>query len=205
MLDHFCRQYENFILIGDFNCETWDDVISDFVDDYELASLVRSPTCFKSDSPRCIDLILTNTKSSFQATTTIETGLSDFHNMIVTVLKGGHVKRGPKIISYRDYSRFSTVDFRNHLMHMLSSELGWNEVLNEHAPVKKKYIRANDGPFMTKALRKENMHRTRLRDKYNNDSSEENFKAFKKQRNKCVKLLRRAKFDYSGPSERDSY
>ena len=59
-----------------------------------------------------------------------------------------------------------------------------------------KYIRAKDGPFMTKALRKENMHRTRLRNKYNNDSTEENFKAFKKQRNKCVKLLRRIKFDY---------
>ena len=169
MLDHYCRQYENFILIGDFNCEIGDDVINDFVDSYELASLVRSPTCFKSDSPRCIDLILTNTKSSFQARTTIETGLSDFHTMIVTVLKGGHVKRGPKIISYRDYSRFSAVDFRTHLIHMLSSELGGNEdygafkavvmtVLNEHAPVKKKYIRANDGPFMTKALRKENMH-----------------------------------------------
>ena len=92
-------------------------------------------------------------------------------------------------------------------MHMLSSELDGNEdygafkamvmaVLNEHAPVKKKYIGANDWPFMTKALRKENMHRTRLRNKYNNDSTEENFKAFKKLRNKCMKLLRRAKFDY---------
>ena len=123
-------------MIGDFNCEIGDDVISDFVDSYDLASLVRSPTCFKSDSSRCIDLILTNTKSSFQATTTIETGLSDFHTMIV--------KRGPKIISYRDYSRFSAGDFRAHLLHMLSSELGGNEdygafkavvmaVLNEHA------------------------------------------------------------------------
>ena len=36
-------------------------------------------------------------------------------------------------------------------------------VLNEHAPVKQKYIRANDRPFMTKALRKENMHRIKLK------------------------------------------
>ena len=87
-------------------------------------------------------------------------------------------------------------------MHMPSSELGGNEdygafkavvmaVLNEHARVKKKYIRTNDGPFMTKALRKENMHRTRLRNKYNNYRTEENLTAFKKQRNKCVNLLRR--------------
>ena len=70
MFNHYCRQYEKFILIGDFNCEIGDDVINDFVDSYELASLVWSPTCFKFDSPRCIDLILTNMKSSFQATTT---------------------------------------------------------------------------------------------------------------------------------------
>ena len=38
-------------------------------------------------------------------------------------------------------------------------------VLNEHAPVKQKYVRANDGPFMTKALLKENMHRTELRNR----------------------------------------
>ena len=56
-----------------------------------------------------------------------------------------------------------------------------------------------DGPFMTKALRKENMHRTKLRNRYYNDHrTEENLKAYKKQRNKCVKLLRKAKFDYYG-------
>ena len=64
-----------------------------------------------------------------------------------------------------------------------------------HLRIKTKYIRANDGPFTTKALRKENMHRARRCNKYNNDSAEENLTAFKKQRNKCVKLLRRAKFD----------
>ncbi len=127
--------------------------------------------------------------------------------MVVTVLKGGYVKKGPKIITYRDYSRFSTEHFRIHLFNKLSQELvesgdyGAFEavvmgVLNEHAPVKKKSIRANDGPFMTKELRKEHMHRTRLRNKYNKNRTEENLKAFKKQRNKCVKLLRKAKFDY---------
>ena len=207
MLDHYCRKYENLVLIGDFNSEIDEDAIGTFIENYNLASLVRSPTCFKSDSPRCIDLILTNRRKNFQSTVTIETGLSDFHVMIVTLLKGGYVKRGPKIVTYRDYRKFSAVDFKNQLLYMLSPELSENEdygafeavvmgVLNEHAPVKKKYIRANDGPFMTKALRKEHMHRTKLRNKYNGSRTEENLKAFKKQRNKCVKLLRRVKFDY---------
>ena len=65
VLDHYCHQYESLILIGDFNCEIDGDSIRSFVDNYNLNSLVRSPTCFKSDNPRCIDLILTNRNRSF--------------------------------------------------------------------------------------------------------------------------------------------
>ena len=45
-----------------------------------LANLVKVPTCFKSDNPRCIDLILKNNRKCFKGTRTIETGLSDFHS-----------------------------------------------------------------------------------------------------------------------------
>ena len=56
-------------------------------------------TCFKSpDNPKTIDLILTNKKRSFMGSSTVETGLSDFHAMIFTVLKGGFVKKGPKTV-----------------------------------------------------------------------------------------------------------
>ena len=40
------------------------------------------------------------------------------------------------------------------------------EVLNRHAPLKMKYLRANGQPFMTKKLRKEHMKRSRLRNVY---------------------------------------
>ena len=64
------------------------------------------------------------------------------------------------------------MNFKENLVHMVSFEFSEIEdhgafeawvlrVLNEHAPVKKKSIRANDGPSMTKALRKEHMHRTK--------------------------------------------
>ena len=111
-LDYFSTKYENVILIGDFHCEAEEEVISGFMDSYNLKNLVRYPTCFKSSHPRSIDLILMNRKSSFRNTVTIETGLSDFHAMIVTVVKGGCVKRGPNIVTDGDNSKFSTVDFK---------------------------------------------------------------------------------------------
>ena len=36
-------------------------------------------------------------------------------------------------------------------------------ILNKHVPIKLKYIRANDGPFMNKELRKEIMIRSKLK------------------------------------------
>ena len=40
------------------------------------------------------------------------------------------------------------------------------EVLDRHAPKKQKYIRANNSDYITKALRKEIMHRSRNRNKF---------------------------------------
>ena len=37
------------------------------------------------------------------------------------------------------------------------------QVLNNHAPVKKKIVRFNNSPFMIKTLRKAIMHRSRLK------------------------------------------
>ena len=102
-------------------------------------------------------MFLTNKTSGFQSTITIEVGLSDFHLMILTVLKSGFVKRGPRFVTYRDYSKFDPIKFRNDLKSNLakSSEAyseyeNFNyvveEVLNNHVPLKQKYLRANDSP-----------------------------------------------------------
>ena len=70
---------------------------------YRLKSLIKDPTCFKkAESPSCIDLILTNNPYSFQISWVIETGLSDFHEMIVSVMKTTFQKLKPRIVQYRD-------------------------------------------------------------------------------------------------------
>ena len=40
------------------------------------------------------------------------------------------------------------------------------KTLDEHAPIKQKVVRANDKPYMTKALRKAIMLRSSLKNKY---------------------------------------
>ena len=51
-------------------------------------NIVKEPTCYKSlSNPSCIDLVITNSSSSFQNTKTISIGLSNFCKMAITVLK----------------------------------------------------------------------------------------------------------------------
>ena len=66
-------------------------------------------------------------------------------------------------------------------------------IFNKHVPIKLKYIRANDGPFMNKELRKEIMIRSKLKNIFNREKTDASFLAYKKQRNKCTTLLRKAK------------
>ena len=207
-LDHYLAFYDNIILLGDFNSEVKETSMSDFCEIYNLKNLVKDPTCFKNPhNPSCIDLILTNKYRSFQNTMVIETGLSDCHKMTLTVLKSNFKKGPPKIISYRDFKSFSNEHFLNELNANLSIydinniEYDLFEgvlmlLLNRHAPLKFKYVRANESPFMNKELRKSVMLRSKLKNDFNIKKTESAKLAFKMQRNHCTSLFRKAKREY---------
>ena len=76
---------------------------------------------------------------------------------------------------YRDYKHFDRCKFKNNLNGKLSDgisnyesfETTFTEVLNKHAPLRKKHLRANHAPYITKTLRKVMiMHRSQLEKKY---------------------------------------
>ena len=130
----------------------------------------------------------------------METGLSDFHRMIVTVMKTFFQRFPPKIRHYGDYSNYDNNIFHVSLFNELSKlnieAMDFNkfvtvciDTLNNHAPRKKKYIRSNHLPLMNKELSEEIMHRTRLQYNFLRNRSDENKIKYSKQRNYCVSLL----------------
>ena len=115
-LDIYNTLYDKLCLVGDFNTEENESVISTFLDLYHLKNLVKDKTCFKSlNRPTCFDLILTNCHRSFKHTVATSAGMSDHHKMIVTVLKTSFKKSKPRIITYRRYKTFDRNDFRDDL------------------------------------------------------------------------------------------
>ena len=174
--------------------------LEEFCASYNLNNLIKEPTCFKNiDNPTLIDHIFTNHPKSFYSSSVYETGLSDFHKLILTVLKTFHVKLKSKIIQYRDFNHFDNTSFRADLLqelplkNVLPGEFEKfkyvsSKVLDIHAPIKEKHVRCNQSPFMSKQPRKAIMTRTRLLNKYRKYNSAENLFDYKRQRNLCVKL-----------------
>ena len=207
-LDELNSKYDNILVRGDLNSEMSEPSLDEFCQTYNLVSVVNKPTCSKNPkNPSCIDLMLTNKQERFLKANTIETGLSDFHKMVVSVFKTSFKKQKPKIVTYRDYKRFANEKFREILITYLSTgkNISYDafenlvlQALDKMAPIKQKHIRGNQSSFMNKDIHKPIMTRTRLRNRFLKEPTQMNRLAYKKQRNYCVSLMRQNKKQYYG-------
>ena len=69
----------------------------------------------------------------------------------------GFQKKLPKIITYRDYKKFVNAKFLDDVNNFAFDKLDVSKfketifkIFDKHAPIKQKYLRANEAPFMTK-------------------------------------------------------
>ena len=92
--------------------------------------------------------------------------------MIITVLKTTFPKAKPRVVPYRDFSKYKKEDFGGELKVNLQSKGQKNyesfeniflDVFSSHAPTKKKVIMANQKPYVTKEMRKAIMLRSQFR------------------------------------------
>ena len=116
IISKLSNNYEKLILVGDFNMTTSNPILSQFLDTIALSPLNIDPTCFKkSGSPSCINLLFTNFKPSFMKTNVFETGISDHHKMISTIMKLHFTRESPTAKYYRDYRKFDIDYFSSEL------------------------------------------------------------------------------------------
>ena len=203
-LNTFSISYNHITLIGDFNMTPENKSLTYFNNSSNFQHLISEPTCFKSIKPSQIDHILTNHKKSFMKSSTMETGISDFHKMIFTIIKYTFTKGKAKTLYYRNLKNINQSDFNSRLKQNINeNDLNFDslcsaikESLNFFAPLKKKKVRHNNNKFMTKHLRKAIMNRSRLRNKYNKNRTNENWSNYARQRNLCVKILKKSKKHY---------
>ena len=133
-IQFYSKDYENILLMGDYNADITETNMSSFCEIYHLTDIIKQPTCFKNPSnPSCIDH-----------------PSCIFHKLIATVMKLHIPKQQAKIIKYRNYKGFNETKFRSELTNILDlnihesknikffKNIFW-KVLNKHAPIKTKY------------------------------------------------------------------
>ena len=101
----------------------------------------------------------------------------------------------PRNVTYRNYKNYDNDVFRSEIQSFCSlneTDLGLFKksvvcIFNKHAPIRKKYLHANESPFMTKELHNAIMKRSRYRNKFFKDKSQTSRENSKIQRNLCKK------------------
>ena len=191
--------------MDDYNVDGKETNVKVFSNQLLLKALNEKPTSFKNfNNPSCIDLFLTNSSKSFEKFLTLESGMSDFHRLIITILKVKPGKVPPRIINYRDYKNFESEALSSKLQVSLknfdmnnSSFIEFKTIFMEHlnkvAPLKTYYLRANYSKFMTKELSRAIMQRTNLQNQFFKKRTSEAKLKYNKQRNLYVSLFRKAK------------
>ena len=162
-------KYENLIVIRDFNIDIKSsnsdkDKLENFCNLFNLKNLVHLETCFMKNNKFIINLILTNKILHFQKTHVVETGLSKYHKMISTFFKACSSKLRTEVIYYRSYKKLNFLcllkkanfgffknDPNQNYNHLTDKFLG---IVNKHVPLKIKFVRGNNAPFMNREFQK---------------------------------------------------
>ena len=96
----------------------------------------------------------------------------------------------PNVVNYRDYQKFRSDEFKAEFdSEMLKHDINNMEyqyffgisveILSKHTPMKQKYLRANQGRFLTKNVLQAIMNRSGLRNNYLSDRTEMSQKEYK--------------------------
>ena len=208
------KDYSNYIVCGDINVNVLNEkhCLKDIFNVYGVTNIVNEPTCFKSiDNPSLIDLVITNVPKRIKTAISIDTGLSDFHNMICFSTKLHVKQRKKKIINYRSYKHFEEGSYLKdlseipfHVAEVFDSmdDAYWfcdklvKSVINLHAPLKQRIVSHKQVPYMNSELRKSINVRNMLRRKYDNNKSKENWQKYIKHRNLVTKIRKKSKNQY---------
>ena len=129
--------------------------------------------------------------------------------MTLTVLKSSFAKQRPRVLNYRNYKFFNSTLFRDQVLNklrnlnLLLSDKDLKHfketcmlVVNIIAPLKSRFIQANQAPFINKEIQRAAVVRSKLRKKFLKSKSVSYKKASNKKRNKYISLLRKTKKAY---------
>ena len=213
----------DYILIGDINCDLLQKDPSyhtkrliQVTQAYNLHQHVDKPTRVTQSTSTLIDCVFTSNSSKVEKCEVIHVTLSD-HYMVA--LSWGKVKSSPfsnhAFIYKRDINKMDHTEFSNQLQSISWDDVlslndaeeaysvwasKFKDVLDTHAPIRKKRVRHRKSPWMNKDI----LDSMRKRDRYKRIAKrsrlDNDWLSYKKMRNNVNSMIRKAKRSYIGNS-----
>ena len=200
----FNSEFKSMYFLGDgnINLNKKNAEFTNFMDVFGMSCVVKGPTCFKG-TPSLIDLILTDTPGRLGGSLNINTGISDFHNLIIASTRMHVPKSEMPVFHYRSMKHFSETNFLEELsmvpFHIISlfddpNDSYWafnqlyKDVIDSHAPVRTARKHPKHAAFMNTNLRKARNVKAMLRRKFDKYPTNRNWEDYRKQRNYVTKL-----------------
>ena len=200
---------KEILLAGDINIDLavtssdhYASSIKFLYNSYQFSQLITDYTRVTNNSMTLIDHFITNEPQNISVSGVIPTAISD-HYLVYGVRKFPTFRSKPRNITCRnmkDYDRNVFVqDLRNVPWDLLyisddpnDMVYTWEnlfvEVINIHAPLKKRRIRNKPSPWLTHDIKKMMYHRDYLKRKAVKGGSATTYEAYKKARNSINKL-----------------
>ena len=170
-----------------------------------MQNQISEPTRVTEKTMTLIDVILASHPERYATCDNLHMGLSD-HNFVYAVRKNKLPRAEARVIEYRSMRQFDLDKFLNDLKTVPWSTAYiyddvddlwyhwaklYNEVLDKHAPIKKKRVRGDQLPWITPQIQREISRRNRLFKKHAKNPTKTSWEEFKKQRNKVTSLKRK--------------
>ena len=178
----------------------------DFCNRFCLSNRINEPTRVTKTSKSLIDVLLTSHAECYATSGSLHLGLSD-HDLIFTVRKNKNSRPKPRLIEFRSMKNFNLPDFLADLKRVPWSSAytfdnaddvwaHWRtlfkDVLDQHVPLKKKWIRGDQLPWISPDLLREISHRNKLFKRHKRNPTSTSWDDYKRQRNKVTSLKRNA-------------
>ena len=208
----------DFVLMGDINCDikqkplSWETKKYNDINNIYCMNQINTHeyTRKTNNSSSLIDHMLTNNPEKVSSFGVLHNGLSD-HSMSYLVWKSCNVKSVVKYVTYRKTKGVDLDAFKHDLSQQNWKQIEecesldeavdmWEqmflEVMNKHMPFKTKRVRKKQSPWLNEYIFNLMKERDKMKKKAVRTKNDEDWKAFKKLKNKVTLQSRKAKRKY---------
>ena len=208
-----------YYLVGDLNCDLSSTVLDhssrlliDITETYNLQQLITEQTRITNSSSTLIDHIFTNAPDRVVCSGVSHISISD-HSLVYAFRKLSvrMPTRGHTTVSYRKFKNFDSAKFRNDIsqqnwdfIHQFKNpndmwhawKNTFNFVVEKHAPLRTKRVKASKAPWISSHLKGEMHKRDILKIKAIRSNDTLDWLIFKKMRNSVHQNIVRGKENY---------